>query len=65
MQRKGPEAAVPIDRIHTFLPEGILLDAPDETIYAVWWAAARADSFKPAVDLAVHRSSGTPVGPQI
>jgi len=61
MQRKGPEAAVPIDRIQTFLPEGILLDAPEDTIYSVWWAAARTDSFRPAVDLAVRRSSGTPV----
>jgi hypothetical protein len=54
-----------MDRIHTFLPEGILLDAPEDTIYADWWAAARSDSFKPAIDLAERRSSGQPLEPRI
>ncbi|PHP66673.1 FMN-binding glutamate synthase family protein [Zhengella mangrovi] len=57
MHRVGPEKAVPMDRVHTFLPKGILLDAPDETIYAHWWAAARAESFRPAVDLVEARAS--------
>ncbi len=61
MHRTGPERAVPMDRIHTFLPEGILVDAPEDTIYADWWAAARADSFRPAVDLVERRASGYPL----
>ncbi len=57
MHRIGPEKAAPIDEIHTFLPKGILRDAPDETIYADWWRAARADSFRPAIDLIRIRAS--------
>ncbi|MBB3991677.1 FMN-binding glutamate synthase family protein [Croceicoccus naphthovorans] len=56
MHRTGPEKAEPMDRIHTFLPKGILLDAPNDTIYADWWAAARADNFRPATDLASVRA---------
>ncbi|MCB2052286.1 MAG: FMN-binding glutamate synthase family protein, partial [Novosphingobium sp.] len=56
MHRTGTEKAARMDRIHTFLPNGILLDAPDDTIYADWWAAARADSFRPATDLAAVRA---------
>lgn len=41
-----------LSRLLTFLPEGILLDAPEETPYASWWQAADADSFKPRGDLA-------------
>jgi hypothetical protein len=48
---------MPMDRIHTFLPEGILRDAPDDTIYADWWAAARADSFRPGIDLVPARAA--------
>lgn len=55
IQRQGPEAALPMDRIHPFLPEGVLLSAPEETLYALWWAAARTDTFKPAPDLAIRR----------
>ena len=40
-------------------------DAPEDTIYADWWAAARTDSFKPAVDLAGRRSGGYPPEPRI
>jgi hypothetical protein len=57
MHRVGPEKAVPMDRIHTFVPEGILLDAPEETIFADWWKAASADSFRPAIDLVSTRAS--------
>ena len=60
MHRDGPEKAVPMDRIQTLLPEGILLDAPDETIYADWWKAARSDSFRPAIDLVSKRASAKP-----
>jgi glutamate synthase domain-containing protein 2 len=56
MHRVGPEKAVPMDRVHSFLPENALIDAPDGTIYADWWRAARADSFRPAIDLVPARS---------
>lgn len=35
------------DLVYEFLPPGILLDQPDETIYRRWWAMADADSFAP------------------
>lgn len=57
MHRTGPEKALPMDRIHTFLPEGILRDSPDDTIYADWWMAAQADSFRPAIDLVPARAT--------
>ncbi|MCA8927559.1 MAG: FMN-binding glutamate synthase family protein [Alphaproteobacteria bacterium] len=56
MHRLGPDKAAPMDRIQTFLAKNILLEAPDETIYADWWRAARADSFRPAIDLAESRA---------
>lgn len=56
MHRAGVEAAEPMDRINPFLPAGILRDAPGDTIYADWWEAAQPDSFRPATDLALHRS---------
>ena len=56
MHRTGPESAAPMDVIHRFLAPGALLEAPDETEYADWWRAARADSFRPAIDLAAARS---------
>lgn len=55
MHRAGVETAEPMDRISPFLPPGILRDAPDDTTYADWWAAARPDSFRPATDLASRR----------
>ena len=55
MHRKGPETRR-ADGPHPHVPAGgHLLDAPEDTIYADWWAAARTDSFKPAVDLAERR----------
>ena len=57
MQRVGPEEAVALDRLQVFLPEGALRDAPEDTIYADWWAAARADNFRPATDLKGLRAS--------
>ena len=56
MHRVGTERAVPMDKIRTFLPKGILLKEPEETIYADWWVAAQADSFKPAFDLTAART---------
>jgi len=56
MHRTGPENALPMDQVHTFLPDKILLAAPDETIYADWWQAARADSFRPATNLVAVRA---------
>jgi glutamate synthase domain-containing protein 2 len=41
-----------LSELKTFLAEGILLDAPEETPYASWWQAADADSFRPRGDLA-------------
>ncbi|WP_366657095.1 FMN-binding glutamate synthase family protein [Fodinicurvata sp. EGI_FJ10296] len=37
------------DSIYDFLTPGILLDAPDDTIYGRWWAMAAADRFAAAV----------------
>jgi glutamate synthase domain-containing protein 2 len=56
MHRTGPGKARPLDEIKTFLPERALLDAPDETIYAEWWRAAQADSFRPAGDMQAQRA---------
>jgi glutamate synthase domain-containing protein 2 len=57
MHRVGPEKAMPMDRVHTFLPEAILLNAAQDTVYADWWQAARADSFRPATDLEFVRAT--------
>ncbi len=51
MHRVGVNNARSVDSIHPFLPEGILIDAPDETLYADWWRAASADSFAAQIDL--------------
>ncbi len=56
IHRVGPEKALPVDEIKVFLPEGILLAAPEDTVYASWWRAARADSFRPATDLVADRA---------
>jgi glutamate synthase domain-containing protein 2 len=37
--------------LHAFLPENVLLDAPEDTAYAAWWDAADPESFKPRIDL--------------
>ncbi len=56
MHRVGPEKGETMDYIHSFLPENILRDAPEDTLYADWWEAAQAESFKPAVDLVRRRA---------
>ncbi|SFB78011.1 FMN-binding glutamate synthase family protein [Tropicimonas isoalkanivorans] len=56
MHRVGPERALPMDRVQSFLAEGVLIDAPEDTVYAEWWRAAQADSFRPAVDLVQSRA---------
>jgi len=48
MYRSGPEKTTSMDRLVAFLPDRVLLEAPDETQYADWWAAAQIDSFSPA-----------------
>ncbi|MFX0546106.1 FMN-binding glutamate synthase family protein [Roseovarius sp. S1116L3] len=59
MHRTGPQAALPMDLIHSFLPEGILIDAPEDTLYSEWWAAAQAGSFRPATDLVRLRAKAS------
>ena len=59
MHREGPEKANTMDNIYAFLPENVLLDAPEETIYADWWQAATAESFKPVTDLERVRAKAT------
>jgi len=56
VHRVGATNAKVFDRIYRFLPENILLDAPDETHYAHWWNAASAESFKPQIDLVATRA---------
>ncbi|PVA10840.1 FMN-binding glutamate synthase family protein [Pelagivirga sediminicola] len=56
MHRVGPEAALPMDLIHSFLPEKILNEAPEDTLYSDWWAAAQPGSFDPATDLVRRRA---------
>ncbi|HEY9040535.1 MAG TPA: glutamate synthase-related protein [Roseovarius sp.] len=56
MHRVGPQAALPMDLIHAFLPKNILNEAPEDTLYSDWWAAAQADSFHPATDLVRRRA---------
>lgn len=48
--RCSADTAAPIDRLHTFLGTGALIDAPEETIYAKWWNMATPDSFLPHCD---------------
>lgn len=50
-QRVSPSESLPVDRIWHFLPENALLEAAEETPYAHWWRAAKADSFRPGVAL--------------
>jgi glutamate synthase domain-containing protein 2 len=51
MHRTGPSNAVSMDRVHHFLPEGILKEAPEETVYAQWWRAASAETFRPVSEI--------------
>ncbi|WP_250462397.1 FMN-binding glutamate synthase family protein [Microbulbifer litoralis] len=55
--RIGATESKPIDRIWHFLSDRELLEAPDETPYAHWWRAARADSFEPAIKLEQERNT--------
>lgn len=49
--------------LHDFLPDGILLDEPECTVYANEWQAADPDSFRPAIDL-FDRAQGTSSKPE-
>lgn len=57
LHRVGAESAETMDRISPFLPKNILREAPEDTIYADWWEAAQADSFRPATDLTSRRAA--------
>ena len=57
MHRVGSHDAITLDKLHPFLPEGILLQEPDSTVYADWWRAASSDSFRPVEDLVKLRAS--------
>lgn len=57
VQRLDATNALPLDRVFPFIPKGILLDAPDETIYAHWWNCAQAESFRPIMDPTEQRAS--------
>lgn len=45
--RISASQSLPLDHIWEFLPENILIDAPQETSYASWWNAATPSSFRP------------------
>ncbi|QID19123.1 FMN-binding glutamate synthase family protein [Nitrogeniibacter mangrovi] len=62
IHRIGPEKSAPVDQIHPFLPEDILLEAPDDTVYADWWRVAQAESFAPAEPLRNYRFGAGPGG---
>ncbi|PJK30113.1 FMN-binding glutamate synthase family protein [Minwuia thermotolerans] len=51
VHRIGESDAASIDQVHDFLALNALLDAPEETIYADWWEAASADSFRAQIPL--------------
>ncbi len=51
-----------LGEVHRFLPENALLDAPDETPYAQWWAAADADTFKERIDVDSAMTQQPPPG---
>ncbi|MGB6154568.1 MAG: FMN-binding glutamate synthase family protein [Castellaniella sp.] len=53
MHRVGPGKALPIDEIKVFLPPKALLEAPDDTIYADWWHAASASTFRPVREVRI------------
>lgn len=57
LHRVGTESAQTMDQINPFLPENILREAPGDTIYADWWEAAQADSFRPATNLMRRRAA--------
>src|SRR3546814_14672177 len=48
-ERQNATRSDSIDRIYSFYPRGILLDAPDSVASARYWAMARADSFRAAL----------------
>ena len=56
VQRIDATNAQALDRIFPFLPRNILIDAPEETIYAHWWSCAQAESFSPLLDPVQQRA---------
>jgi glutamate synthase domain-containing protein 2 len=56
--RISPTEARSADRIYPFIGMNQLIDAPDETPYALWWKAAQSDSFDLSIDSTrAHRLS--------
>ncbi|WOF45671.1 FMN-binding glutamate synthase family protein (plasmid) [Sphingopyxis indica] len=49
-ERQNSARSDSIDRIYSFFPRGVLLDDPDSVSSARYWAMARADSFRAAVE---------------
>jgi len=58
VHRLGTIHAEPMDQVYPFLPENILWDEPESTLYADSWRAADPDSFAPAVQLTPRREQG-------
>ncbi|ANJ66464.1 glutamate synthase [Halothiobacillus diazotrophicus] len=54
--RINAQQSRPVDRVWQFVPENALIDAPEDTPYAHWWAAADPGSFAPAIDLDLVRN---------
>ncbi len=59
-RRISAAQALPLDHIWEFLPEEVLLDAPEETAYARWWQAADAHSFRPRCPMDNFRANTAP-----
>ncbi|OYW57097.1 MAG: FMN-binding glutamate synthase family protein [Azorhizobium sp. 32-67-21] len=55
--RLTPVEAKSLDKLYPFLSRSILLEAPQETIYAAEWAAASASSFLPVADVGPRRAA--------
>lgn len=55
--RVSPVEVRTMEEIYTFLKEGELDAAPQDTIYADHWAAADPDSFSPRVDVGAGRAN--------
>ncbi|WP_393981167.1 FMN-binding glutamate synthase family protein [Xanthobacter nonsaccharivorans] len=55
--RVSPIEVKPLDRIYPFIGAGSLLEMPEETPYALDWAAADADSFAPVAAVGPRRAA--------
>lgn len=57
--RVSATKSLPLDEIWEFLPKNALVDAPEQTAYARWWAVADPHSFRPKHPLEQART-GSP-----